>query len=107
MGNRKYHYIEIILSQERVKKITEGRTVQIMVAGQRYAVFQQQTNPVKLKIEGLERQIAELKRTLKPAKTAVKKYHKRNTDYWTSGKAKENLRRAREAKALKAKQMVG
>ena len=46
MRGRKKHYIDIVLNPERVQRLSEGYTVQIVVNKQSYAITKEAVNPL-------------------------------------------------------------
>jgi hypothetical protein len=54
MRGRKRTYIDIVLNEERLARLSKGYTVQLMVGGQMYAIGSKPVDPKLAKIEELK-----------------------------------------------------
>lgn len=104
MHGRKKHYIDIVLTEAKMKRLVDGYTIHAMVKGQLFAISKEVVDPVTLKINALKQQIADLQ-----ARASSKKLFRAHDILSAKPKrqltpqALENLRRcAAHARAVRA-----
>jgi restriction endonuclease S subunit len=93
MRGRKRQYIDIVLNEERLARLHNGYTIQLMVGGQMYAIGSKPADPKLAKIEELKAQLRALQQELAPKK---RKFSPELLE-----KLRANAARARAAKAAR------